>query len=144
MKSIASNKRFLQIKGNKAWLRFHNKVIPDNTVEITNCTDICIFGPEKFYATNVFFKSCNVVLQRLWLNNYKFPYIKHIYIDSEYDPITYNRFNECIQIYITEEMINSKPYFVANDSIKVGDRYVKVITKERMNTILYQFQNSQE
>ena len=136
MKSIAHNKRFFQIKGNKAWILLHNKIIPENTVEIVNCTNLRIAGPVQFNATKVFVQSCDVVLQRWWLDIYQFPYVKHIYIDSEYEPIAYNRFDESVQIYVTEEMVNFKPFFLANDYIKVGKRFIKVITKEHMNFVL--------
>lgn len=144
MKSITNN-QFLQIKDNKSWIQLHDKILYHNTVNIVNCKNIRLAGPYQFNAKNVFLQSCDTVFQRWWLDTYHFPYIKNIYIDGEYEPIAYNRFDHGVSIFITEDMISRiKPYFIEGDCICLGNRYIKVITKEYMNCILNKLQNTHE
>lgn len=130
---------FLQIHGNKVWRSKNKKVIKSSIVDINHCIDNHPpVGPTMFESEIVFFRNCDENQLYYWLNPNKFPKAKHIFIDSHYEPEVYNRFPQEVNIYITENVIEGRPWQKRiNDHVNVGSRYVRVIKPYFVNLYLH-------
>ena len=125
----------LQIKGNNMWRSLNKKIVNNTMVDIKGCIDNHPpSGPLKFESEIVFFRECDGNQLYYHLNPKKFPNLKCVYIDSYYEPEVYNRFPQDVNIYITENILDGRPWQkIIDNRVNVGNRYIKVITKEDLN-----------
>lgn len=122
MNTIKHSYHFIQIYGNASWKLLNQSVINQKIVDIVDCqNNYPNIGPLKFMAEEVYIRQCDRNHLYYWLHPKNFPYLKNLYIDSDDEPMVYDRFTN-VNIYITED--------------KGKYKNVKIITKEYMNKLL--------
>lgn len=137
--SIHSNV-FLQIRGNTAWRLLDKTILHHKTIDIVNCVDNHPHtGPMLFSnAETVFFRLCDGNQLFYWLNKSKFPKLKNVYINSHFEPQVYQRFDNNVNLFITERTLHCKPWYKPDEYNKVliGNKIVTVVKNDHIEKIL--------
>lgn len=139
---IKQHGKYIQIRGNESWDLLNGINVNHSIVDIVNCTANKKYGPLIFRnAEEVYFRYCNGNMIFFHLDKDMFPVVKNIYLDCNFEPQVYSRFHDNVNIYITKNTIDGRPYYEkykknenggTTDYIVVQNKHMRLISQEDM------------
>lgn len=111
--------KYVQIRGNNSWSLLNKSIVEHNVIDIVDCTANDRYGPKQFSnAEDIFFRNCNGNMIFFHLDNKMFPKVKNIYLDCNFEPQVYPRFEYDVNVYVIRDTIKHPPYYEINKEYK--------------------------